>query len=456
MSRALHIIVLAAGDGTRMRSKLPKVLLPVGGKTMLAHVLDTAKRLDAAGIHVVYNPEHQKVREAIEAAGARAVPQSERLGTGHAVAQAVPGVAEGSRVLVLYGDLPLLRPESLGGLLGIDEDALGVLTFRAPDPSGYGRIVRNADDRITAIVEERDASEAERAIDEVNSGILACPAERLRTWIEAIGNDNAQREYYLTDVVAVAVGQGARVEAVQADDPAALSGANDRAQLAELEAQLRTRRANRLMAQGVSIADPERIDIRGRVQAGADVQLDVNVVLEGQNVLGEGSRIGPGCVLRDCELAPGTRVHPYSVLEGARTLGACDIGPFARLRPGTELGTASRVGNFVEVKNAVMGENSKASHLSYLGDATIGRDVNIGAGTITCNYDGANKHRTEIGDGVFIGSDTQLVAPVSIGDDANIGAGSTITKDAPAGKLTLSRSKQVTVDGWKRPRKKES
>ena len=426
MSLPLHIIILAAGDGTRMKSDLPKVLHPVGGLPMLAHVHATAARLGAAQVHIVYNPEHTILPQTLDDPAINWVAQHQRLGTGHAVQQAMPDVPDEGRVLVLYGDLPLLRPASLMGLLDLPDSALGVLTMRMDSQTGYGRIVRGDQGEVMAIVEEKDANDYQRAINEVNSGIIIAAAAPLRAWLESLGNDNAQGE---------------------------LAGANDRVQLAQLETRLRERNATELMRKGVQIADPARIDIRGTVEPGRDVSLDVNVVLEGRVKLGDGTIIGPGCVLRDCTLAAGTRVHAHSVLEGVRTLGACDIGPFARVRPGTELGEGSRVGNFVEIKNTTLGEGSKASHLSYLGDSSIGKQVNIGAGTITCNYDGVNKYRTEIGDGVFIGSDTQLVAPVKIGDHANIGAGSTITKDAPEGKLTLSRSKQVTVDGWKRPKK---
>ncbi|MBT8062689.1 MAG: bifunctional UDP-N-acetylglucosamine diphosphorylase/glucosamine-1-phosphate N-acetyltransferase GlmU [Gammaproteobacteria bacterium] len=453
MSLPLHIIILAAGDGTRMKSDLPKVLHPVGGLSMLAHVFNTAARLDAAQVHIVYNPEHEALPGTLDHPDINWVAQHERLGTGHAVQQAMPELPEDCRVLVLYGDLPLLRPGSLEGLLGLPDTALGVLTMEMLQPRGYGRIIRGDDSTVSAIVEEKDASERQRAITEVNTGIIIAAATRLRAWLETLRNDNAQGEYYLTDVVAAARADGTVIEGVMAGEPGDFAGANDRAQLAQLEARLRQRRADELMQKGVRLADPARIEIRGAVEPGRDVFIDINVVLEGNVILGDGTTIGPGCVLRDCQLAPGTRVHAYSVLEGVRTHGACDIGPFARVRPGTELGAASRVGNFVEIKNTSLGEGSKASHLSYLGDSNIGRNVNIGAGTITCNYDGVNKHRTEIGDGVFIGSDTQLVAPVKIGDGANIGAGSTITKDAPKDKLTLSRSKQVTIDGWKRPRK---
>jgi bifunctional UDP-N-acetylglucosamine pyrophosphorylase/glucosamine-1-phosphate N-acetyltransferase len=326
--------------------------------------------------------------------------------------------------------------------------------MRVDNPTGYGRIVRDENGNVTGIVEERDASDGQRAITEVNSGIILAPCRVLKACLDNLASENSQNEYYLTDVFSIAHQQGIPAHGVVAPVPADLEGANDRIQLAALEQRYRMKRATELMQAGVQLVDPERIDIRGKVEVGSDVYIDVNVILEGDIKLGDDVRIGPGCVLKDCRLATGTRVHAYSVLEGMCSTGACEIGPFARVRPGTELAEGSRVGNFVEVKNSSLGKSSKASHLSYLGDSSIGERVNIGAGTITCNYDGFNKHRTVIGDGAFIGSDTQLVAPVTVGEGADIGAGSTVTKDAPAGQLTISRAKQVTIPGWKRPKKK--
>lgn len=449
---ALHIIILAAGDGTRMKSRLPKVLHAIGGRPMLQHVLATAAQLGPEGMHVVYNPATPEVRDAFESVEASWVPQSERLGTGHAVKQAMPGIPRNSRVLVLYGDTPLVRADTLRSLLACN-DALAVLTMSPDDPTGYGRIVRGGDGRVVGIVEERDANETQRGIREVNTGIVLADRDRLEGWLARLDIGNSQGEYYLTDVFGLATADGQSAASVPARDSWEMLGANDRVQLAELERRFQRVEAERLMREGVHLADPARIDLRGDIRAGQDVTIDVNVVLEGDIALGEGVSIGPGCVLRDCRLAAGTRVHPHSVLDGVTTHGACDIGPFARLRPGTELGTGARIGNFVETKNARLGDRTKASHLSYLGDVVIGDSVNIGAGTITCNYDGANKHQTIIEDDVFIGSDTQLVAPVVVGKGANIGAGSTITRDVPPGKLTLSRSKQVTVPHWRRPEK---
>jgi bifunctional UDP-N-acetylglucosamine pyrophosphorylase/glucosamine-1-phosphate N-acetyltransferase len=455
MSIPLHIIILAAGDGTRMKSRLPKVLHPVGGRPMLAHVHRTAAALDPAAIHVVFNPETPEVKEALAGFEVNWAPQEQRLGTGHAVQQAMPGIPDEARVLVLYGDLPLLSPELLAEFLQGGASDLKVLTMRLADPTGYGRMLRDSQGGITAIVEEKDADDRQRAIDEVNTGIVLAGSAQLKGWLDGLRNDNQQGEYYLTDIFAAAAAAGARLDSLEAPDPDQLLGANDPVQLALLENHYRRYRAQQLMLAGVRIADPRRVELRGNITAGTDVFLDINVILEGEIQLGDGVQIGAGCVLSDCSLAAGTRVHPYSVMEGVTTHGPCDIGPFARLRPGTNLGEGSRVGNFVEVKNSSLGRGTKASHLSYLGDSTIGESVNIGAGTITCNYDGANKHRTIIGDDVFIGSDTQLVAPVSVGAGADIGAGSTITKDVPEGKLTLSRSKQVTVPGWKRPKKEQ-
>jgi bifunctional UDP-N-acetylglucosamine pyrophosphorylase/glucosamine-1-phosphate N-acetyltransferase len=438
-----------------MKSCLPKVLHSVGGRPMIAHVLRTAASLAPEKVHVVYNPEALAVREACAGHDVEWVSQAERLGTGHAVQQAVPQIADEAGVLVLYADIPLIQAATLQSLVDAPQSALKVLTMELDEPRGYGRILRDAAGHIVGIVEDRDASPQQETIREVNTGIILARSGDLKRWLGRLRNSNDQGEYYLTDIFAMAAADGVAIGSVQPGDPRDLLGANDRAQLAELERHYRQVAAERLMADGVQISDPQRIELRGSIEAGADVFLDINVVLEGEVILGDGVQVGPGCILRDCVLAAGTRVHPYSVLEGVRTLGPCDIGPFARIRPGTELGEGSRVGNFVEIKNTQLGEGSKASHLSYLGDSSIGKGVNIGAGTITCNYDGVNKHRTVIGDGAFIGSDTQLVAPVTVGRNADIGAGSTITKDAPEGQLTISRARQVTVKGWKRPKKRE-
>ena len=451
---ALHIIILAAGDGTRMKSRLPKVLHTVGGQPMLRRVLNTASALQPEGMHVVFNPAAPEVRDACAGFDVVRVPQEQRLGTGHAVQQAMPGIPPDARVLVLYGDIPLIRPATLRPLLAGDEP-LRALTMTLGNPTGYGRIVRGAEGSIQSIVEERDATPDQRLIQEVNTGVLVAQAGPLMGWLGRLEQGNSQGEYYLTDIFEMAAADQVGVGSVTAERAWELAGANDQVQLAALERRFQVSEAERLMRAGVRIVDPNRVDIRGDVDGASDAWVDVNVVLEGRVRLGEGVSVGPGCVLTDCELAPGTQVHANSVLEGVTTTGACQIGPFARLRPGTQLGEGAKVGNFVETKNARLGDGTKASHLSYLGDATIGDGVNIGAGTITCNYDGVNKHQTIIEDDVFIGSDTQLVAPVTVGQGADIGAGSTITRDVPAGQLTLSRSKQVTIPQWKRPTKKD-
>jgi len=456
MRKPLHIIILAAGAGTRMKSRVPKVLQTVGGQAMIIHVLDTALQVRPAGIHVVFNPDAPEVMDACASFDITWAAQAEQLGTGHAVQQAMPGIPVDADVLVLYGDIPLLEASVLQELIDSSSEGLNVLTMKIVEPRGYGRIVRDDSGGVESIVEERDATEEQRLICEVNSGIIMAPRTLLASCLANMVSENSQKEYYLTDVISIAYENGIPTTGVIAPNSADLEGANDRIQLAELERRYRMKTSTQLMRAGVQLADPGRIDIRGSVEAGSDVYIDVNVILEGEISLGDNVHIGPGCVLKDCQLAAGTRVHAYSVLEGMRSLGACEIGPFARLRPGTELEQGCKVGNFVEVKNSSVGKNSKASHLSYLGDSSIGERVNIGAGTITCNYDGANKHRTIIEDDVFIGSDTQLVAPVTIGEGADIGAGSTITKDTPAGQLTISRARQVTVRGWKRPVKKKS
>jgi bifunctional UDP-N-acetylglucosamine pyrophosphorylase/glucosamine-1-phosphate N-acetyltransferase len=421
---------------------------------MIIHVLDTALQVQPAGIHVVFNPDTPEVMKACDSYDITWAEQHEQLGTGHAVLQAMPGVPEDADVLVLYGDIPLLEPGELEKLIEIPSPGLKVLTMNVDEPTGYGRVVRDGSGSVKCIVEESDATEEQKTISEVNSGIILGPRQALMSCLENMASENAQKEYYLTDVFSIAYERGIPTDGVVSVAPGDLEGANDRIQLAELERRYRMKKTTELMRAGVQLADPERVNIRGRVVTGTDVYIDANVFLEGDISLGNDVRIGPGCVLKDCSLATGTRVHAYSVLEGVRSLGACEIGPFARLRPGTELMEGSKAGNFVEIKNASLGKNTKASHLSYLGDSSIGDRVNIGAGTITCNYDGVNKHHTVIGDDAFIGSDTQLVAPVTIGEGADIGAGSTITKDAPAGQLTISRAKQVSIRGWKRPVKK--
>ena len=455
MSKPLHIVILAAGEGTRMKSRLPKVLQPLGGRPMLTHLLDTAASLGPQSVHVVIGSGAEDVRQACGDYDVNWVLQGERRGTGHAVLQAMPHVPDEAGVLVLLGDHPLIPSALLREMIDTYRSPLALLTMELKDPHGYGRILRDPGGNIIGVIEESDAGPEQRKIPEVNTGIIMADAGRLRGWLERLQCDNAKREYYLPDIFEMARSESGEIQGILAPDERDLEGANDRRQLAQLERRYQRRAALTLMEDGVHLIDPDRVDIRGRISAGRDVLVDVNVVLQGDIRLGEGVSIGPGCVLTDCDLAPGTRVLAHCVLEGITTRGACDIGPFARLRPGTVLSEGCRVGNFVEAKNARLGEGSKANHLSYLGDAEIGSNVNVGAGTITCNYDGANKHRTVIGDDVFIGSDTQLVAPVTVGRGATIGAGSTVTKDAPAGALTVSRSRQTSIPGWKRPRKDE-
>ncbi|HEY0179428.1 MAG TPA: bifunctional UDP-N-acetylglucosamine diphosphorylase/glucosamine-1-phosphate N-acetyltransferase GlmU [Dokdonella sp.] len=449
----LHVIVLAAGEGKRMKSARPKVLMPLAGRPMLAHVLDTARALQPVRIHVVYGHLGEQVRAALTDLGDLSwVHQPEQRGTGHAVKLAMPSVPEDARVLVLYGDVPLIRTDTLRKLLAL-EAPLAALVTQLENPYGYGRVVRDGIGRVRAIVEEKDCTPEQRAITWVNSGILAADARRLRVWINNLTDANAQREYYLTDVYAQANEEGEPAEASLCINPQEVFGANDPWQLAALERTHQRMRATALAAAGVRFADPVRFDVRGDVRVGRDVEIDVDVILEGLVELGDEVRIGPFCRVRNSTLAAGTVVHSHCNLDGVVTHGPCDIGPFARLRPGTELGAGVHVGNFVETKKTRIGEGSKANHLAYLGDAEIGARVNVGAGTITCNYDGADKHATTIEDGAFIGSNTALVAPVRIGRDATIGAGSVIGKEAPAGELTVARARQTTVPGWQRPKK---
>jgi bifunctional UDP-N-acetylglucosamine pyrophosphorylase/glucosamine-1-phosphate N-acetyltransferase len=450
----LHVIVLAAGEGKRMKSARPKVLMPLAGRPMLAHVLDTARSLQPERIHVVYGHLGDQVRAALTDLGDLSwVHQPEQRGTGHAVKLAMPNVPDAARVLVLYGDVPLIRNTTLSNLLAL-ETSLAVLVTQLENPYGYGRVVRDGIGRVRAIVEEKDCTPEQRAIQWINSGIVAADARRLRGWIDNLSDANAQREYYLTDIFAQANEEGQPAEASPCSDPQEVFGANDPWQLAGLERLYQRTRATHLAAAGVRFADPVRFDVRGDVRVGRDVEIDIDVILEGLVELGDDVRIGPYCRVRNSTLAAGTVVHSHCNLDGVVTHGPCDIGPFARLRPGTELGANARIGNFVETKKARLGENAKANHLSYLGDAEIGAGVNIGAGTITCNYDGVNKHATTIEDDVFIGSNTALVAPVKIGKGATIGAGSVIGHDAPAGELTVARARQTTIAGWHRPKKR--
>ncbi|MGK9066434.1 bifunctional UDP-N-acetylglucosamine diphosphorylase/glucosamine-1-phosphate N-acetyltransferase GlmU [Stutzerimonas chloritidismutans] len=450
---SLDIVILAAGQGTRMRSALPKVLHPVAGKSMLGHVIDTARALSPTAIHVVIGHGAERVRKSLAADDVQFVMQAEQLGTGHAVAQSLPGLSA-ERVLILYGDVPLIEAQTLERLLDqVGPSQLALLTVELADPTGYGRIVRDEAGRVQAIVEHKDATTQQRLIREGNTGILAVPGDRLGDWLGRLSNRNAQGEYYLTDVIAMAVSDGLTIATEQPIDPMEVQGANDRIQLAELERHYQQRAARRLMAQGVTLRDPARFDLRGEVTVGRDVMIDVNVVLEGRVVIEDGVQIGPNCVIRDSVLRNGAVVKANSHLEGAELGEGADCGPFARLRPGAFLAEGAHVGNFVEVKNARLGEGAKAGHLAYLGDAEIGARANIGAGTITCNYDGANKFRTVIGEDAFIGSNSSLVAPVTLGEGATTGAGSVITADVPARTLALGRARQAVIQGWKRPEK---
>lgn len=452
-SKPLHVLVLAAGEGKRMKSARPKVLQPVCGVPMLARVIATARELGPAAIHVVYGHGGDQVRAAFaHEADLHWAEQARQLGTGHAVMQAMPGIPDEARVLVLYGDVPLTRASTLRVLVHA-HGALAVLAAEFADPKGYGRIVRDLQGRVAAIVEEKDATEAQRAIREINTGMIAADAAPLRRWLATLGTANAQGEYYLTDVFAKAAAEGAAAHVALCADEAEALGANDAVQLADLSRRLNARRVHELLLGGVRMVDPGSVQVRADVAHGRDVEFDLSLVLEGFVSLGDEVRIGPFVRLKDCRLAAGTVVNAHCDLEGVVTHGPCVIGPFARLRPGTELAEGVHIGNFVETKQARLGRGSKANHLSYLGDAVIGAGVNVGAGTITCNYDGAHKHMTRIEDGAFIGSNASLVAPVTIGADATIGAGSVVTRDAPAGELTVARAKARSIPGWQRPRK---
>jgi len=450
----LDVIVLAAGLGKRMRSELPKVLHPLAGRPLLAHVIDAARTLAPRRIFVVHGHGAERVRAAFPDAGVDWVLQAEQLGTGHAVLRALPQLSSDADVLVLYGDVPLVRPATLKRLVEGARGSIGIVVAELDDPSGYGRIVRDAAQRVARIVEQKDATASELAIREVNAGFFCLSARRLAPWLSKIGNDNAQNEYYLTDLVALAVADAVPVVAVKVEDPWEVAGVNSMQELAVLERVCQEREARRLLDAGVTLADPARIDVRGALECGRDVAIDVNCVFEGRVSLGDNVRVGPNCVLKNVSIGAGTEVLAFSHLDDAELGERCRVGPFARLRPGARLAEDVHVGNFVEVKASRLGAGSKANHLSYLGDSEVGRRVNVGAGTITCNYDGAAKHRTVIEDDCFIGSDATLVAPVRIARGSYIGAGSTISKDTPPGQLTVARARQVSIPSWKPPRKK--
>jgi len=452
----LSVVILAAGQGTRMRSALPKVLHKLADKTLLEHVIASAKSLGADDIHVVYGHGGDQVPTTLSHYDVDWIEQQEQLGTGHAVAQAISHIPVGRQVLVLYGDVPLITVDTLKNLIELGQQSgFGLLTISLEDSSGYGRVVRDELAAVTRIVEHKDASKVERQIKEVNTGILAVSREKLLQWLEQLDNNNSQGEYYLTDIIAMAVADGIKINTATPANEHEVLGVNNKRQLAELERAYQLDMANKLMDAGVGLRDPARLDVRGNVSCGRDVSIDINVIFEGQVKIGDNVSIGPNCLIIDSKIESGANILANTIIESAVIGLNCNVGPFARIRPQTELAESSRVGNFVETKNAQIGAGSKVNHLSYVGDSIVGKDVNIGAGTITCNYDGANKHLTEIGDGVFVGSDTQLVAPVKIGAGATIGAGSTITKDIEPGSLTLSRSKQISKSGWRRPQKKK-
>lgn len=451
----LSVVILAAGQGKRMNSDLPKVLQPLAGKPLLGHVVETARRLAPDNIYVVYGHGGSRVQAAFEHERIDWVLQAEQLGTGHAAMQAMPMIPDDHLVLILYGDVPLIRADTLRALLrAAQPPAISLLCARVSAPAGFGRVIRDALGAVSAIVEQKDATPAQLAIHEVNAGILAVAAQRLRAWLLELRSDNAQHEFYLTDVVAAAARAGTPVNAVSAGSEAEILGVNDRVQLAQAEDAYRRERARELMLAGATLADPARVDIRGHLRVGRDVSIDVNALFLGEVSLGARVRVGPNCIIRDSEIGADTEIRANTIVEQARVAEHCVIGPYARLRPGAVLDAHVHIGNFVEVKNSHLGEGSKANHLSYLGDTSVGSGVNVGAGSVTCNYDGANKLPTVIEDGAFIGSGSMLVAPVHIGANATIGAGSTITADAPAGKLTLTRAKQTTVEGWNRPVKR--
>ena len=449
----LAVVILAAGKGTRMKSDLPKVLHPIAGRPMVQHVVDAAGALDPDNTVLIYGHGGDAVRQAVTGSRLQWAEQAEQLGTGHAVAQALPHLEE-DVVLVLYGDVPLIQPQTLRDFVArVDDQSLALMTLTLDDPSGYGRVIRDGDGKVRRVVEQKDASDDEKAVREINTGILACTRRFLNDSLPRLSNSNAQGEYYLTDIIAMAVEQGLRIAVSQPENPYEVQGVNNRLQLAELERWFQCQQADRLMTEGATLADPSRIDVRGELSIGNDLWIDVNVVFEGKVSLGSNVSIGPGCVIKDATIADGAEIKANSVIEGAVIGASAQIGPFARIRPGTELAANTKVGNFVETKKAIVGEGSKINHLSYVGDASLGRNVNVGAGTITCNYDGVNKYRTVLGDGVFVGSNTALVAPVTVAADATIGAGSTITRDVADHELAVARGRQRNIAGWEKPKK---
>lgn len=451
---SLSVVILAAGKGTRMYSDLPKVLHPLAGKPMVQHVIDTALKLGAQNVHLVYGHGGDLLKEKLSDQPLNWVLQAEQLGTGHAMQQAAPHFSDDEDVLMLYGDVPLISGETLQRLLAAKpQGGIGLLTVKLADPTGYGRIVRE-NDNVVGIVEHKDATAEQHKINEINTGILVASGRDLKRWLGKLNNNNAQGEYYITDIIALAHQEGHRIEAVHPDRLSEVEGVNNRLQLSALEREYQSEQAQKLLLAGVMLLDPARFDLRGELIHGRDISIDTNVIIEGTVKLGDRVRIGTGCVLKDCVIGDDCEISPYTVIDNSTLATECTVGPFARLRPGADLAEKAHVGNFVEIKKARLGKGSKAGHLSYLGDAEIGDNVNIGAGTITCNYDGANKFKTIIGDDVFVGSDTQLVAPVTIGNGVTIAAGTTVTKNVAEKELVLSRVKQTHIQGWKRPVKK--
>jgi bifunctional UDP-N-acetylglucosamine pyrophosphorylase/glucosamine-1-phosphate N-acetyltransferase len=452
----LEVVILAAGKGTRMYSALPKVLHEIGGQPLLSHVIHVAHEMEADAIHVVYGHGGDSVRKRFPDSQINWVLQEPQLGTGHAVAQAMPSIDDDAIVLVIYGDVPLISAETLRGLVNrAKRDSLALLTASFDEPGSYGRIVRNQQEQITAIVEKRDASPEQLSIKEINTGFMAVPARHLRGWVENLGNENDQKEYYLTDIVAMAVAGGIEIESVQPANNNEIFGVNTKGELAVLEREYQQRQAEKYLELGATLVDPARFDVRGHIELGQDVVFDINVICEGEVKLGDNVHVGPNVFLRNVVIGANTKILPNSVIEEAVVGRDCSIGPFARIRPGTKLADTAKVGNFVEIKNSQIGEGSKANHLTYIGDSTVGKNVNFGAGVITANYDGANKHQTVIGDGASIGANDVLVAPVEVGENATIGAGTVVRKNAPAGELTVAPVKEKTIPGWKRPQKKE-
>jgi bifunctional UDP-N-acetylglucosamine pyrophosphorylase/glucosamine-1-phosphate N-acetyltransferase len=452
---SLHVVILAAGQGSRMKSDLPKVVHRLAGKPMLQHVIDTASQLEAEKIHIVIGHGAEIVKQTVHDDNINWCLQAEQLGTGHAVAQAIDEIPKDAKVLILYGDVPLTSGSTLKELVGsVKTNQLSLLTVELENPTGYGRIIRNSDAEITAIVEEKDASEEQRYVTEVNTGILAMSADALHRYIPLLKNSNAQGEYYLTDIIEIAVSNDDRVESHQPRFEQEVQGVNNRLQLCELECWHQSRISEQLMLGGVTLYDPNRIDVRGHLQFGRDVIIDLNCIFEGDVLLGDNVQIGPNCIIKNSSIGAGTSIHANSIIEDSVIGEQANVGPYARLRPGSVLKNSAKIGNFVETKKTVVGEGSKINHLSYVGDAILGRNVNVGAGTITCNYDGVNKFKTELSDGVFVGSNTALVAPIVIGKNATIGAGSTVTKAVEDEQLVVARAKQRNIDGWQRPIKK--